>query len=155
MPVRLLLRLRWRCGRWRGCRGRSRGRARQQIPDYDQRKDNCCSDDEQPVCVHRVHLLFSCRSTLAPLGALGQAKPLGRRSTSHGGSPPLPFAVPQEIPPVNFSGKGRRVAWDGLIKAFSGAASPEKRSPRPIFGFDWGPSRRRRFFLGCSWPGLI
>jgi len=77
-PVRLLLRLRWRCSRWRGCRGRSRARARQQIPDYDKRKDNCCGEDEQLVCVHRVHLLFSRRSTLAPLGTLRQAKPLGR-----------------------------------------------------------------------------
>ena len=59
LRVRLLLRLLRRRGWRRGRRGRSWSRGRQQIPDYEQRKDNCRCDDEQPVCVHGVHPLFS------------------------------------------------------------------------------------------------
>ena len=59
LRVWLLLRLRRRCGWRRVCRGRSRSRARQQIPNEDQGKDNCRCDDEQPVCVHRVCPRFS------------------------------------------------------------------------------------------------
>jgi hypothetical protein len=78
LRVWLLLRLRRRCGWRRVCRGRSRSRARQQIPNEDQGKDNCRCDYEQPVCVHRVCPGSLWPTTLAPLGALEQVKPSGR-----------------------------------------------------------------------------
>ena len=160
LRVWLLLRLRRRCGWRRVCRGRSRSRARQQIPNENQGKDNCRCDDEQPVCVHRVCPGSLWPTTLAPLGALEQVKPSGRTNITWPGGPrsklkhvtPWSRRTPRALSlraPVGFV---RGAGGSPLLHRTSGQSTPRKEENR-IPAAKGGSAQHQFQLRSCDEPG--
>src|SRR5262249_38020132 len=76
LRVRLLLRLRGRCGWRRVWRGGRRGRARAHIPYEGEGKDKCPRRGEQSISVHRLCPQFSLPHHVSPPCGSGTSQTL-------------------------------------------------------------------------------
>ena len=157
LRVWLLLRLRRRCGWRRVCRGRSRSRARQQIPNENQGKDNCRCDDEQPVCVHRVCPRFSLPHHVSPRWGSGTSQTI--RAETHSQSVPARGAsqTPHTIVTEKRSLRKPRSGFvrrprSPLLRRTSSQLTPTKEGNR-IPSAKGGSAQHQFQLRSCDEPG--